>query len=176
MWHQVYNESRLVGINVEEKTIDELVRLLYCSKLELPIVYLGVPLGQPEKQILLRGDSKQNNKAIRELKGGIFILGDKVTLIQECLFNIPLYYLLFCKIPRVVERIEGYMVHLVKDREGKEGLSNELRDMLSIQEFKGIGNQESQIKTGQNNNLVSRLFFLFKQVIILNFGQINFCT
>lgn len=39
-----------------EETIDELVRSVSCSKIELPIIYLGVPLGSsPRSRSFLEG-------------------------------------------------------------------------------------------------------------------------
>jgi len=93
-------KSSLVGINCEPAECERLAGSLGCQKVEWPISYLGMPLGDN-----LRSKSFWDpvlSKVAKRLAGwkrGFLSKDEKLTLIQSVLSALPTYYMSVFKMP-----------------------------------------------------------------------------
>ena len=83
----------LVGINIVDHVLQDLVEVARCCTLNWPIMYLGVPLGgNPCVDSFKDPILKKIAKCLDKQKGAFFSLGGQVTFIQACLSSVPHYY------------------------------------------------------------------------------------
>lgn len=101
------SKSELVGIGHDGKA-DDLARVLECKMANLPIKYLGMPLGAKHKD----GNCWEPvidhfEKSLTSWKRNYLSKGGRLTLIKSTLSNLPTYYLSTLTIPgKVSKRLE----------------------------------------------------------------------
>ena len=101
------SKSELVPVgNVPD--VEGLAAVLGCKVAELPIIYLGLPLGSSFKdQTIWNGIIEKTEKRLAGWKRMYLSKGGRLTLIKSTLSNLPTYYLSLFPIPRgVAHRIE----------------------------------------------------------------------
>ena len=100
-------KSELVPVgNVPD--VEGLAAVLGCKVAELPIIYLGLPLGSSFKdQTIWNGIIEKTEKRLAGWKRMYLSKGGRLTLIKSTLSNLPTYYLSLFPIPvGVAHRIE----------------------------------------------------------------------
>ena len=101
------SKSELVPVgNVPD--VEGLAAVLGCKVAELPIIYLGLPLGSSFKdQTIWNGIIEKTEKRLAGWKRMYLSKGGRLTLIKSTLSNLPTYYLsLFPILVGVAHRIE----------------------------------------------------------------------
>jgi hypothetical protein len=80
--------------------VEGLAAVLGCKVAELPIIYLGLPLGSSFKdQSIWNGIIKKMEKRLAGWKRMYLSKGGRLTLIKSTLSNLPTYYLSLFPIP-----------------------------------------------------------------------------
>lgn len=96
-------KSCLYAVNVDEDFLSVASAFLCCKAGSLPFSFLGIPVGcnhrtqSPWKSLV----QKLKNK-LSVWKGRFLYIGGKITLINSILNSIPIYFLSFYKIPKIM--------------------------------------------------------------------------
>ena len=101
-------KSLLVGVGCSEETTQSLAAMLHCKWGRLPLLYLGLPIGvKSRSKSLWDPVIHKFEKKLSSWKRQYLSLGGRITLIKDCLSNIPVYYMSLFKMPKaVVERLD----------------------------------------------------------------------
>ncbi|GJS35690.1 RNA-directed DNA polymerase, eukaryota [Tanacetum coccineum] len=97
------SKSKLSGIGVSKKEVDEAAAIVGCSTLIPPFQYLGVKIGAPMsrinswKEVIDKVSSRLSKWKIKTLS-----CGGRLTLIKSVLNALPLYYMSLYKAPAAV--------------------------------------------------------------------------
>ena len=97
-------KSEMVPVG-EVPNMEELVSILGCNQVSLPMKYLGLPLGEKFKESTIWNPIIEKRK--RRLAGWKRLYlskGGKVTLIKSTLSNLPTYFLSLFPIPSEVAK------------------------------------------------------------------------
>lgn len=98
-----FKKSCLYGINVEASFLNAALNFLCCKCGDLPLFYLGLPIGaNPRRAATLQLVTDSMRKRLSRWKDRHLSLGGRIVLIQPVLSGIPLYYLSFSCLPRLV--------------------------------------------------------------------------
>ena len=105
------NKSTILGINTDPIILQELATLSSCEIGELPIKYLGIPLGgNPRKIDFWDPVLTKIAKRLDGWKKAFLSSGGRLTLIHFVLDSIPIYYLSLFKSPiSVINSMEKIM-------------------------------------------------------------------
>ncbi|GJQ94396.1 RNA-directed DNA polymerase, eukaryota [Tanacetum coccineum] len=97
------SKSKLSGIGVSKREVDEAAAIVGCSTLSFPFQYLGVKIGAPMSRI------KSWNEVIEKVSSRLskwkiqtLSSGGRLTLIKSVLNALPLYYMSLFKAPKAV--------------------------------------------------------------------------
>lgn len=92
-----FHKSELMLFGKAKKKQDLYQEILTCKMGVIPIKYLG----------MLVSDSRHRNKLLGSIAG-------RITLVQACLTNIPLFMMYFYPIPKgVIKKVDFYRARLV---------------------------------------------------------------
>lgn len=95
-----FDKSEMVPLNLDDSEGQEVDSLLGCKVVELPIMYLGVPLHW--KKLQLNDWNKLVEKVEKHLQGWkskLMTLGGRITFFNSVVSAIPLYWLSLYKMP-----------------------------------------------------------------------------
>ena len=98
-----YSKSAILVFGKEEEWANEIARQLECRLVQLPITYLGVPLGSNMRKVSSWQcviDKIQNR--LNSWKGKCISRAGRVVLIKAVLSSLPIYYLSLFKHPTKV--------------------------------------------------------------------------
>nr|GEU64911.1 putative RNA-directed DNA polymerase, eukaryota, reverse transcriptase zinc-binding domain protein [Tanacetum cinerariifolium] len=122
------SKSKLSGIGVSKREIDEAAAIVGCSTLSLPFQYLGVKIGAPMsrikswKEVIEKVVSRLSKWKIQTLSSG-----GRLTLIKSVLNALPLYYMSLFKAPKaILKAIESLRSNLFN------GVSKDGRKMVMV--------------------------------------------
>jgi len=106
-----YHKSGLIVVGKEDEWAQNAAAVLGCSWVQLPIVYLGIPLGANMKKAeSWKGVIDKVQRKLQAWKGCCLSRAARLTLIKAVLNCLPIYYLsLFCmpqKVAREIIRIQ----------------------------------------------------------------------
>lgn len=101
----------MVGINFNLEDHQEISYALACLIHNLPIEYLGVPLGgsQRTREFWLPFIERCKKK-LANWKANYLSFGGRITLIKAALSNLLVYYLLIFKVPKRIAHELEYML------------------------------------------------------------------
>jgi len=104
-------KNSLVGINCVVEESESLAASLGCQKLDWPITYLGLPLGDnPRSKSFWDPVLFKVAKRLAGWKRGFLSKGGKLTLIQSVLSALPTYFMSIFKMPiGVADEMEKIM-------------------------------------------------------------------
>lgn len=95
-----FDKSEMVALNLDDSEGQELASLLGCKVVELPIMYLGVPLHWKKLQLDDRNKLVEKvEKRLQGWKSKLMSLGGRITLLNSVVSAIPLYWLSLYKMP-----------------------------------------------------------------------------
>ncbi|XXG72211.1 hypothetical protein AAC387_Pa07g1359 [Persea americana] len=100
--------SLLVGIGCSKESTKELADIIGCKAGRLPILYLGLPIGAKQRSKLVWDPVIANfERKLSSWKKQYLSLGGRITLINSCLSNLPVYYMSLFRMPKmVIERLD----------------------------------------------------------------------
>lgn len=122
---------------------EDMARKLGCKLVDLPITYLGIPLGRKSKKCsCMESCDKEGTKKKKKLatwKSIVLSRAGRLVLIKSVLNCLPLYYISLFKIPRkVVKRLVNLQrAFFSSGQEGKKGIA--LVKWETIQKPKHLG-------------------------------------
>ena len=109
MWFEAFfrlriNLSKSVIILVGRvSNVETLAAELGCDVGSLPTTYLGLPLGAPHKSVGAWDSIKERfRKRLASWKGQYISKGRRLTLIQSSLSSLPIYFLSWFRMPKLV--------------------------------------------------------------------------
>lgn len=117
-----FNKSCLVGLNISEEDLRMASEFLYCKRGELPLNFLGIPIGANLRK------SSTWKPVVKKLKDRLSIwksrqlsLGRRITLINSVLASLPLYFFSFFKAPKkVLKELVQIQRNFLWGRNGEE--------------------------------------------------------
>ena len=101
-------ESAILGVSVDASSLHHLAGILGCKVDSFPSTYLGIPLCLGRVPISVWNHVLERiEKKLSSWKARYLSLGDRITLIQFALANLPIYYMSILKCPTaIINRIE----------------------------------------------------------------------
>ena len=94
------DKSNLFGINLDQDHLSRLALMLDCKASDLPILYLGLPLGgNPKACGFWDPVIKRISRRLDGWQKTYLSFGGRITLIHSCLSHIPSYFLSFSRFP-----------------------------------------------------------------------------
>ena len=98
-----FDKSEMVPLNIGEDQGQALANLLGCKLVNLPIMYLGVPLHWKKlNEVEWLPLIEKIEKRLQTWKGKLMSMGGEVTLLNSVVSAIPLYWLSLYKMPSKV--------------------------------------------------------------------------
>ncbi|KAL8465386.1 hypothetical protein ACS0TY_034766 [Phlomoides rotata] len=98
-----FHKSRIVGININQRIVEETTRFLGCEVEQLPLSYLGLQVGISHWKISAWSNLVARvRRGLAKWKDKNLSFGGKITLIQSVLSAIPNYCLSFYRIPKLI--------------------------------------------------------------------------
>jgi len=98
-----YKKSTLVALGKEEAWIEHVQEILGCSTTQLPIQYLGLPLGaNMRKASAWKSIIEKVQKRLKTWKSSCLSRAGRLVLVKSVLNSLPLYYLSLFKVPKKV--------------------------------------------------------------------------
>lgn len=135
-----FHKSSLLGINTDESWLQQAARALLCKVGELPIIYLGLPIGGNMSRIdAWKPIIKKIEKRLASWKGRMLSIAGRLTLIKASISSLPLYYMSLFPAPKgVVEKINGLQRRFLwSGSSGKKALA--LTSWSSLEVPKALG-------------------------------------
>ncbi|GJQ94395.1 RNA-directed DNA polymerase, eukaryota, reverse transcriptase zinc-binding domain protein [Tanacetum coccineum] len=153
------SKSKLSGIGVSKREVDEAAAIVGCSTLSFPFQYLGVKIGAPMSRI------KSWNEVIEKVSSRLskwkiqtLSSGGRLTLIKSVLNALPLYYMSLFKAPKaVLKALESLRSNFFN------GASKEDRKMVLVRWDK-IMASKSKGGLGVSSLFASNRALLFKWI------------
>ena len=97
-------KSEIIPIG-EVEEVDEMAVELGCRVGQLPAVYLGLPLGAPNKaSSLWDGVEERVRRRLALWKHQYISKGGRITLIKTMMASMPLYQMFLFRMPKIVAR------------------------------------------------------------------------
>jgi len=98
-----YKKSTLVVLGKDEAWVDSIEEILGCSRAQLPIQYLGTPLGaNMRKAASWQKIIEKVQTRLKAWKSNCLSRAGRLILIKSVLNSLPLYYLSLFKVPKKV--------------------------------------------------------------------------
>ena len=98
-----YHKSVIAGIGVEEGLMQSFAANLNCVHQNLPLKYLGLPLGaNPSRLSTWKPVLDKLKQKLSTWKRRLLSFAGRLTLIKSVMSNLPTYYLSLFKIPEGV--------------------------------------------------------------------------
>ena len=117
-------KSTLLGLGVDEESIQSLAEMVGCGVELWPISYLGMPLGgNPNSRTFWEPVISKVAKRLEGWKKAFLSKGGRLTLIEAVLSAIPIYYLSLFRMPlKVIKEVEKRMRNFLwKGADGEGG-------------------------------------------------------
>jgi len=107
-----FHKSELVGVNVHQSWLLEVATVLNCKVGDLPIMYLGLPLGgDPRRLNFWEPVVSQIKSRMSGWKSRHISFGRRLVLLKSVLTSLPVYALSFFKAPSgTIASIESLLV------------------------------------------------------------------
>lgn len=100
-----FSKSMVCGVGVEDEVVEEMSEIMGCIKSELPMKYLGLPLGANPRRIKTwQPIVERVKKRLAVWKSRSLSIGGRITLIKSTLSSLPIYYMSLFKIPIAVAK------------------------------------------------------------------------
>ncbi|PSR84913.1 Endonuclease [Actinidia chinensis var. chinensis] len=120
-----FSKSMIVGVNIPEAEMNEIAGILKCKAGELPLTYLGLPLGANPRRIKTWNPIMDRFKnKLASWKMNYISIGGRISLIKSTLSNLAIFFMSLFKMPMTVaqelEKIQRQF--LWGDSEGKKKL------------------------------------------------------
>ncbi|XP_055815781.1 uncharacterized protein LOC129885509 [Solanum dulcamara] len=143
-----WRKSNLFPIK-EVSNIQSLADILGCGGENLPIVYLGMPLGYKHNEVVI-WDSiiEKTVKRLSQWKAQYLSLGGRVTLINSVLDSLPTYVMSLFPIPSsVAEKLDRLRIDFLLERQQRGGLiqSGQMGNDTLEQKSRRFGHQKFKI-------------------------------
>jgi len=91
-----FHKSKLAGLGMFEMEKNSFARILNCNLMEIPFVYLGIPVGaNPKKESTWKPISDKFLKKLSLWKQKNISLSGRICLINSVLTSLPLFFLVF---------------------------------------------------------------------------------
>ena len=102
------NKSRVYGVGVLRSEVDDMARCMGCSVGDLPLTYLGLPIGVCMiRESSLRPVVEKFKKRLTDWKAKAMSFGGRLTLVKSVLGSLPLYYFSLFRVPScVINKLE----------------------------------------------------------------------
>jgi len=103
-----FHKSKVGGIGVENLMIDRFSILLYCSKMGIPFIYLGMLVGgSHRKRDFWNSIADKIRKKLAKWRGKVLSIVGRVVLIKSVITPLPLSYLsLFRMLVNVIKEVK----------------------------------------------------------------------
>ena len=99
------HKSTLSGVGVDKESLNDFANILNCEAKPLPIMYLGLPLGEnPGVKSTWKLIADKIKSRLASWKRRYLSLGVRVTLIKSVFNSLPIYYFSLFKIPEGVAK------------------------------------------------------------------------
>jgi len=117
-----YSKSALVVLGRDEVWARETAKILGCSYVKLPIIYLGIPLGDDMKKASSwQGIIDRIQSKLQSWKSSCLSRAGRLTLIKAVVNCLPIYYLSLFRMPKKVANEIIRMQRRFLWNEGKSG-------------------------------------------------------
>ena len=98
-----FHKSELLGVNVSEGKLKQLAQILCCRTGQLPLSYLGLPIGGNISRISLWAPLiEKMRKKLAGWKSKLLSIGERLTLIKASFSNLPIYFMSLYPLPQSV--------------------------------------------------------------------------
>ncbi|GKV27405.1 hypothetical protein SLEP1_g36578 [Rubroshorea leprosula] len=96
-----YTKSHLMGVNVEEGWKEKMAYRLCCKGKDLPVKYLGIPIGGNQRRIAMWKPLVESvKKKLAPWKGRHLSFGGRITLINSVLSSLPVFLMSVYLLPK----------------------------------------------------------------------------
>ena len=97
------SKSKVYGIGVSSSAVAEMARVMKCGMGELPLTYLGLPIGvSMRRESAWRPVIEKFKKKLTDWKAKTMSFGGRLTLVKSVLGSLPLYYFSLFRVPSCV--------------------------------------------------------------------------
>lgn len=97
------SKSMLCGVGIQEQTVSNLALIIGCKSGELPMKYLGLPLGaNPRKIQTWAPVIEKVEKVLKVWRRSRMTLAGRLTLLISNMSSLPIYYMSLFKMPATV--------------------------------------------------------------------------
>ncbi|GKU92519.1 hypothetical protein SLEP1_g6233 [Rubroshorea leprosula] len=97
-----FRKSELMGVGVEKSWSGKMAYRLYCKEGELPVKYLGIPIGGSQRRVAMWQPLVESVKRkLATWKGRHLSMGGRITLINSVLSSLPVFLMSIYVIPKV---------------------------------------------------------------------------
>ena len=101
-----YAKSQFGAVGKFTQWLNEAALYLNCSLLAVPFTYLSIPIGaNPKSCVTWQPIVKKCESRLAKWKQKPLSFGGRVTLIKSTLNSIPIYFISFFRIPKVVHKL-----------------------------------------------------------------------
>ena len=98
-----FQKSSCGGVAVAEHVMNCCVNMLNCKPMNLPFVYLGIPVGaNPHRLVMWRPIIEKVKKKLADWRRRSLSFGGRICLVKSVLSALPLFYFLFLKHRKVL--------------------------------------------------------------------------
>ncbi|XVF49153.1 hypothetical protein PTKIN_Ptkin03bG0245600 [Pterospermum kingtungense] len=104
-----FRKSSLVGVGVDQKVVEAWANSICCRKGELPLTYLGPPLGAKVNSVSVwKSLVEKFERRLAGWKAGCLSLSGRLTLIKSVLGSLPIFFMSLFQIPcSVKEKLDA---------------------------------------------------------------------
>ena len=156
-----YSKSDLIVFGKDEEWANGVARQLKCNLVQLPVTYLGVPLGNMRKMSSWQCVIDKVQSRLNTWKGTCISKAGRVVLIKAVLNNLPLYYLSLFKIPKKVAQAINNIQRRFLWNGQQQGRYNALVKWELIQKPKDRGGLEITDCTMKNAALLFKWWWRY---------------
>ncbi|XP_050211464.1 uncharacterized protein LOC126661653 [Mercurialis annua] len=101
--HINYKKSSILGVNVDDASLQMAASILNCPISSLPIMYLGLPLSlRPIKAALWQPVVTNFHNQLASWKGNLLSPAGRLILVKACLSSLPVYFMCSFYMPQSV--------------------------------------------------------------------------
>ncbi|XP_058783416.1 uncharacterized protein LOC131658099 [Vicia villosa] len=104
-----FNKSKLVGVNIRHRWLEEASHIMSCQMGSIPFKYPGLPIGANSKQIETWYPAIEVVKSkLSRWRNQCLSFGGRVVILKSVLTAIPVYFLSFFKAPAgIISKLES---------------------------------------------------------------------